>query len=190
MHTPHGVVDTPGFVAVGTNAALKFVDHRDADAAGLQLMFANTFHLLVHPGPDVVAAAGGLHKFMGRDRPIITDSGGFQIFSLKHRGELAMPGEDGRDAANVDGDGDDGEDRAELKCRATRRRRNSPGRTAAASSSARRACSSDRTATARRCTSARVVDRRSKGLGADIIIPLDEFTAYRPAAPSSSGRWR
>ena len=79
MHTPHGVVDTPGFVAVGTNAALKFVNHRDADAAGLQLMFANTFHLLVHPGPDVVAAAGGLHKFMGRDRPIITDSGGFQV---------------------------------------------------------------------------------------------------------------
>ena len=57
----------------------------------------------------MVGAAGGLHKFMGRDRPRITDSGGFQIFSLKPRGELAMPGEAGRDAANVDGDVDDGE---------------------------------------------------------------------------------
>ena len=77
IHTPHGVVDTPGFVAVGTNAALKFLDHTQADAAGLQLMFCNTFHLLLHPGPQTIANAGGLHAFINRrNRPLITDSGG------------------------------------------------------------------------------------------------------------------
>ena len=96
LHTPHGIVDTPAFVVVGTNAAVKFVDHRAADAAGMQLMFANTLHLMVHPGPEVVEKAGGLHGFINRpDRPIITDSGGFQIFSFANRGKLAMPGESG-----------------------------------------------------------------------------------------------
>ncbi|CDF35656.1 queuine tRNA ribosyltransferase [Chondrus crispus] len=83
LHTPHGVVDTPGFVAVATNAALKAVDHRPL-AAELQLIFCNTYHLMLHPGPEVVAKAGGLHSFMNRDAPIITDSGGFQVFSLAH----------------------------------------------------------------------------------------------------------
>lgn len=75
------MIDTPGFVAVGTNAALKAVDSAWADAEGLQLMFCNTYHLMLHPGADVVQAAGGLHAFMGRrrDRPLITDSGGFQV---------------------------------------------------------------------------------------------------------------
>ena len=84
--TPHGVVDTPGFVAVGTNAALKALDFPTADAAGQQLVFSNTYHLLLHPGPDVVRAAGGIHAFTGRRRPFITDSGGFQVFSLAHGG--------------------------------------------------------------------------------------------------------
>ena len=82
IHTPHGVIDTPGFVPVATAAALKAVDVREMDeAAGQQLMFCNTYHLLLQPGPEVVAAAGGLHRFMGRDlnRPLITDSGGFQV---------------------------------------------------------------------------------------------------------------
>lgn len=83
IHTPHGVVDTPGFVAVATNAALKAVDHRPIEQL-LQLVFCNTYHLLLHPGPDVVEKAGGLHSFMKRDAPIITDSGGFQVFSLAH----------------------------------------------------------------------------------------------------------
>ena len=95
IHTPHGIMDTPGYVPVGTNGALKFVDARQADAAGMQLMFCNTYHLLVHPGADVVRNAGGLHRFMGRERgPLITDSGGFQVFSLAHRGESLMPGAD------------------------------------------------------------------------------------------------
>lgn len=83
IHTPHGTIDTPGFVAVATNAALKTVDHRPLQQQ-LQLMFCNTYHLLLHPGPDVVAKAGGLHLFMNRDAPLITDSGGFQVFSLAH----------------------------------------------------------------------------------------------------------
>ncbi|KAL1515713.1 hypothetical protein AB1Y20_002329 [Prymnesium parvum] len=94
IHTPHGAIDTPGFVPVGTNGALKFVDFDRADAAGMQLMFANSYHLLVHPGADVVARAGGLHTFIGRPHaPLITDSGGFQVFSLAHQGEVLMPGE-------------------------------------------------------------------------------------------------
>ncbi|PXF47570.1 Queuine tRNA-ribosyltransferase [Gracilariopsis chorda] len=83
VHTPHGVIDTPGFVAVATNAALKAVDHRPLGDL-LQLIFCNTYHLLLHPGPQVIKEAGGLHSFMQRDRPIITDSGGFQVFSLAH----------------------------------------------------------------------------------------------------------
>ncbi|KAI0557142.1 queuine tRNA ribosyltransferase [Gracilaria domingensis] len=83
IHTAHGIIDTPGFVAVATNAALKAVDHRPLGDL-LQLMFCNTYHLLLHPGPEVIKEAGGLHNFMQRDRPIITDSGGFQVFSLAH----------------------------------------------------------------------------------------------------------
>uniref|UniRef100_A0A7S0J2P7 tRNA-guanine(15) transglycosylase-like domain-containing protein n=1 Tax=Calcidiscus leptoporus TaxID=127549 RepID=A0A7S0J2P7_9EUKA len=82
IHTPHGTVDTPGFVPVGTNAALKAVDERQSREAGTQLMFCNTYHLLVHPGPEVVRKAGGLHAFMNHQGAIITDSGGFQVFSL------------------------------------------------------------------------------------------------------------
>lgn len=80
LHTPHGVVDTPGFVPVGTNGALKAVTLADADAVGMQLMFCNTYHLLLQPGPAPVEAAGGLHAYIGRPRgPLITDSGGFQV---------------------------------------------------------------------------------------------------------------
>lgn len=82
IHTPHGVIETPCFVPVGTNGALKAVDERQGREAGTQLMFCNTYHLLVHPGPRVVAGAGGLHRFMNHEGPIITDSGGFQVFSL------------------------------------------------------------------------------------------------------------
>lgn len=87
IHTPHGVIDTPGYVAVATNGALKGVDFHDADATGQQLVFCNSYHLLLQPGPEVIAEAGGLHNFIGRrDRPLITDSGGFQVFSLAYGG--------------------------------------------------------------------------------------------------------
>lgn len=84
IHTPHGIIDTPNFVAVGTNGTLKALDNRMVDSIGLQLMFCNTYHLLLQPGPAVVQRAGGLHKFINRQMPIITDSGGFQVFSLAY----------------------------------------------------------------------------------------------------------
>lgn len=84
IHTPHGIIDTPNFVPVGTNATLKAVDSLVANSLDIQLMFCNTYHLLLHPGTQTVSAAGGLHKFMNRTGPIITDSGGFQVFSLAY----------------------------------------------------------------------------------------------------------
>lgn len=84
IYTPHGVIDTPGFVAVGTNATLKALDTSLVDDIGLQLMFCNTYHLMLQPGTNIVKQAGGLHKFMNRKHPLITDSGGFQVFSLAY----------------------------------------------------------------------------------------------------------
>ncbi len=84
IHTPHGIIDTPNFVAVGTNGTLKALDNVQVNKLGLQLMFCNTYHLLVHPGTDVIKSAGGLHTYINRPYPIITDSGGFQVFSLAY----------------------------------------------------------------------------------------------------------
>jgi queuine tRNA-ribosyltransferase len=84
IHTPHGIIDTPNFVAVGTNATLKALDSVTVDALGLQLMFCNTYHLMLQPGTDIIKNAGGLHTFINRKTPIITDSGGFQVFSLAY----------------------------------------------------------------------------------------------------------
>lgn len=86
IHTPHGVIETPNFVPVGTNGALKAVDSVVADTLDVQLMFCNTYHLMLQPGADLVAQAGGLHTFINRKKPIITDSGGFQVFSLMYGG--------------------------------------------------------------------------------------------------------
>ena len=83
--TPHGVINTPSFVAVGTNGTLKAMSNAQVDSIGLELMFCNTYHLMLQPGTDVVAAAGGLHTFINRKMPLITDSGGFQVFSLAYR---------------------------------------------------------------------------------------------------------
>lgn len=84
IHTPHGVIDTPNFVAVGTNGTLKALDNKTVHDIGLQLMFCNTYHLLLQPGTEVVRDAGGIHSFINRKLPIITDSGGFQVFSLAY----------------------------------------------------------------------------------------------------------
>lgn len=84
ISTPHGVIDTPNFVPVGTNASLKAVDSIIANDLGIQLMFCNTYHLILQPGPEIIKKAGGLHAFMNRKNPIITDSGGFQVFSLAY----------------------------------------------------------------------------------------------------------
>lgn len=82
--TPHGIIDTPNFVGVGTNGTLKALDNETVEQIGLQLMFCNTYHLLLQPGTEIVRKAGGLHRFINRSMPIITDSGGFQVFSLAY----------------------------------------------------------------------------------------------------------
>lgn len=84
IHTPHGIIDTPNFVAVGTNGTLKALDNEMVSSIGLQLMFCNTYHLLLQPGPKVIEKGGGIHRFINRNMPIITDSGGFQVFSLAY----------------------------------------------------------------------------------------------------------
>jgi queuine tRNA-ribosyltransferase len=82
LRTPHGDIYTPSFVAVGTQATVKAVGPDDLKKIGIQVLIANTYHLHLRPGEDVIAQLGGLHKFMGWDGPIMTDSGGFQAFSL------------------------------------------------------------------------------------------------------------
>src|SRR5580658_9863323 len=82
MTTAHGVVHTPCFMPVGTQASVKGVHHDDVRAAGTELLLANTYHLMLRPGAERVAALGGLHTFMRWPLPIITDSGGFQVMSL------------------------------------------------------------------------------------------------------------
>ena len=80
--TPHGVIKTPAFVPVGTQASVKSLTPEEIRDSGTQLFFVNTYHMYLRPGIEVVRKLGGLHKFMGWDGPIITDSGGFQVFSL------------------------------------------------------------------------------------------------------------
>ncbi len=82
LTTPHGEIETPIFMPVGTAGAIKGLTPRDLEDAGAQICLANTYHLHLSPGEETVAHAGGLHKFMGWRRPILTDSGGFQVFSL------------------------------------------------------------------------------------------------------------
>ena len=152
IHTPHGVIDTPAFVPVGTSAALKGITNEQAAAAGVQLMFCNTYHLLVHPGPQVVAEAGGLHSFMRRRGPIITDSGGFQVFSLARAGEGEGP---------------------ELKQR-VRRQGDAAVLKVSESGVTFRSYFDQSTLELTRESAVSA----QKSLGADIIIPLDELPPY------------
>lgn len=82
LTTPHGTVQTPAFVTVGTKATVKGLSPADLEATGTQFVFANTYHLTLSPTPEVVAKHGGVHKLSGIQKPMITDSGGFQVFSL------------------------------------------------------------------------------------------------------------
>ncbi len=92
LTTPHGVVETPAFMPVGTRGAVKSLSPDDLRAAGAQIVLSNTYHLLVRPGPDLVRELGGLHRFMGWDGPILTDSGGYQVFSLARLRKLTEEG--------------------------------------------------------------------------------------------------
>jgi queuine tRNA-ribosyltransferase len=85
MDTPHGGVQTPNFMAVGTRATVKALDSEDLESLEAQIVLANTYHLMLRPGEDVVAGLGGLHTFMAWDGPILTDSGGYQVLSLEPR---------------------------------------------------------------------------------------------------------
>ncbi len=82
IHTPHGVIETPIFMPVGTKATVKTMTPEELKDLEAQIILSNTYHLYLRPGHNLVKEAGGLHKFMNWDRPILTDSGGFQVFSL------------------------------------------------------------------------------------------------------------
>ena len=82
LQTTRAVVDTPVFMPVGTQASVKALDPRELDEMGTQIILGNTYHLSIRPGLEIIGAAGGLHQFMNWQKPILTDSGGFQVFSL------------------------------------------------------------------------------------------------------------
>jgi queuine tRNA-ribosyltransferase len=92
LETPHGAIDTPQFMPVGTQATVKSLTPTDLWTAGTQIILANTYHLSLRPGHARIAVLGGLHRFMAWDGPILTDSGGFQVFSLAHLGRVDEDG--------------------------------------------------------------------------------------------------
>ncbi|MBQ2492839.1 MAG: tRNA-guanine transglycosylase, partial [Bacteroidales bacterium] len=93
LHTDHGDIPTPIFMPVGTVGSVKGVYHRDLkEDIKAKIILGNTYHLLLRPGTDLINKAGGLHKFVSWDRPILTDSGGFQVFSLAARRKITEEG--------------------------------------------------------------------------------------------------
>jgi len=92
LRTAHGDVETPVFMPVGTRGAVKAITHRDLEDAGAQIILGNTYHLHLRPGDDLIARAGGLHAFIGWPRPILTDSGGYQVFSLAQTRKVTEDG--------------------------------------------------------------------------------------------------
>ena len=101
FHTPHGVVQTPAFMPVGTQGSVKAVRHRDLEEAGAQIILGNTYHLYLRPGDQLIARRGGLHRFIGWPHPILTDSGGYQVFSLAERRRIDEQGAEFR--SHLDG---------------------------------------------------------------------------------------
>jgi queuine tRNA-ribosyltransferase len=90
--TPHGLIKTPVFMPVGTKATVKSLDYKDLEGLGTEIMLSNTYHLAMRPGSKLVKEMGGLHKWMHWDKPILTDSGGFQVFSLEDRVKIKEDG--------------------------------------------------------------------------------------------------
>ena len=101
FRTPHGVVQTPAFMPVGTQGSVKAMRHRDLEEAGAQIILGNTYHLYLRPGDPLIARRGGLHRFIGWPHPILTDSGGYQVFSLADRRKITEEGADFR--SHLDG---------------------------------------------------------------------------------------
>jgi queuine tRNA-ribosyltransferase len=94
LQTPHGIVQTPAFLPVGTQGAVKAMRQDDLEALGAEIMLANTYHLYLRPGDELIARRGGLHSFIGWSRALLTDSGGFQVFSLAERRVITEQGVD------------------------------------------------------------------------------------------------
>src|SRR5829696_2977762 len=92
LHTAHGVIQTPAFMPVGTRGAVKSLTQRDLLDLDAEIILGNTYHLYLKPGDDLIARAGGLHRFIGWSRPILTDSGGYQVFSLAARRKVTEDG--------------------------------------------------------------------------------------------------
>ncbi|MFP4977152.1 tRNA guanosine(34) transglycosylase Tgt [Paenibacillus sp. CN-4] len=102
VHTPHGTIETPTFMPVGTLATVKTMSPEELKEMDAQIILSNTYHLFLRPGHDIVREAGGLHKFMNWDRPILTDSGGFQVFSLSEMRKISEEGVHFRSHLNGD----------------------------------------------------------------------------------------
>ena len=92
IHTPNGIIETPVFMPVGTQATVKGLRPEDLEELGAEIILSNTYHLYLRPGEDLVKEAGGLHKFMNWKRPMLTDSGGFQVFSLQDNRKITEKG--------------------------------------------------------------------------------------------------
>lgn len=107
IHTPHGDIETPAFVPVGTQATVKSLTPQELQELDIHLFFVNTYHMVMRPGLSVIQNAGGLHAFMGWDRPLITDSGGFQVFSLGDK-RYARKNDDGQSDTSLVRISDDG----------------------------------------------------------------------------------
>src|SRR5215213_2439111 len=88
LDTAHGPIDTPVFMPVGTQGTVKGMTPRDLEDVGASIILGNTYHLSLRPGDELIARRGGLHAFMGWNKPILTDSGGYQVFSLAHRRKI------------------------------------------------------------------------------------------------------
>ena len=92
LHTPHGTIDTPVFMPVGTQATVKAVTPKILEELEAEIILSNTYHLYLRPGHELINEAGGLHKFMNWNKPILTDSGGFQVFSLADLRKISEEG--------------------------------------------------------------------------------------------------
>ena len=92
IHTAHGTIETPVFMSVGTFGSVRTLDHTELEDIGVQIVLGNTYHLYLRPGPDILQDMGGYHKLICWDKPILTDSGGFQIFSLPHQRVISEKG--------------------------------------------------------------------------------------------------
>ena len=102
LHTAHGDIRTPAFMPVGTAGTVKAMTPEDVKATGSDILLGNTYHLMLRPGAEQIAKLGGLHKFMNRKRPILTDSGGYQVWSLETLRKVSEQGVEFRSPVNGD----------------------------------------------------------------------------------------